>query len=753
MSENKHFTEKIIQHRWLIIAIVILLTLVFGYGLTRIRINPDIISSLPNDDEVAQLYTQIGDEFGGNDMGLVVLETDDIFQLEVLEHIQMVTDSILFSPGVITVTSLTNMMDIKSSEWGIEIGKLVDEYEMPTTQEEVDELKAYVMSKDMYKELIVSEQGDAAAIMFTFESSEDKQAIARIIKEKIESLNLPETIYYGGLPMMMNDVSDLIINDIIWLVPIVFVLIASILLFSFRSLNGLLMPLLSAGIAIIWTMGIMAFTGFELTIITNIIPVVLLAVGSAYSIHILNSVNNASGETGKEKLLNALKYITTSVILASATTIVGFISFVFGAYLLMIRNFGIFSAVGTGIALLLSVFFVPALLAVQQEKNKDKASPKKRDKVAFIDRILTPLIEYVFKHPKFTLSIWLIALIISIWGIFRIQTSVNIVDYFKKDNPARVSENVLQEKFGGTMPVFIVFEGDIQDPKLLQSMAETALFMKTDPNISIAQSVADLIEQMNDAMGEGLLVPDERAKIEQLWFLLDGQEIMSQLVNDDLTKGVILAKLASIDSRDMASFTAKMEQYIEEHQSDEFTMSLTGMPSVYVELENSLVKSQYTSVIIAIVMVIIIVGLMLKSFKRGLYTSLPVISTVIILLGFLGLTGISLDIATVLVASIAMGIGIDYSIHIITGYNKFLSSTGNTEEAIRSVLKTSGKAVIINLSSVAAGFLVLLFSNLIPLQSFGLLVALSMLVSGLGALTMLPATLLLAYRNENNTKN
>lgn len=749
MSARKHFTERIIQHRWLIIVSVILITIVFGYGLTRIRINPDIMSSLPGDDEVARLYKEIGEEFGGNDIGLVVLETNDIFTLEALDHIRMVTDSIYYAPGIITVTSLTNIIDIKSSDWGIEIGKLVDEYELPATRQEMDELREYVMSKDMYKGLIVSEQEDAAAIIFTFENSDDKQAIARSIKEKIESLHLPETIYYGGLPMMMNDVSDLIVNDIIWLVPLVFVLIASILLISFRSLNGLLMPLLSAGIAIIWTMGIMAFAGFEVTIITNIIPVVLLAVGSAYSIHILNSVNNAQGENRKERLLNALKYITTSVILASATTIVGFISFVFGAYLLMIRNFGLFSAVGTGIALLLSVFFVPALLAVMQDKKTAPTKPKKTNK-ALLDRILTPLIEYVFKHPKFILTAWSVALVISVWGIFKIQTSVNIVDYFKKDNPARISENLLQEKFGGTMPVFVVFEGDIQEPDLLKTMSETAKFMKTDPNISVAQSVADLIEQMNDAMGEGLEVPDEKAKIEQLWFLLDGQEIMSQLVNDELTKGVILAKLASIDSRDMESFTKKMEQYIEAHQSDTFKMSLTGMPSVYVELEHSLVKSQYTSILIAIIMVIIIVGIMLKSLKRGFFTSLPVISTVIILLGFLGHTGITLDIATVLVASIALGIGIDYSIHIITGYTKFLNHSGQTEEAIRSVLKTSGKAVIINLSSVAAGFLVLLFSNLIPLQSFGLLVALSMVVSGIGALTMLPATLLLAYRNENN---
>ncbi len=131
-----------------------------------------------------------------------------------------------------------------------------------------------------------------------------------------------------------------------------------------------------------------------------------------------------------------------------------------------------------------------------------------------IDRLLMPLVHFVFNHPVRTLSIWGGGvLIICIWGIFQIKTSINIVDYFKKNNPpTRITENIMQEKFGGTMPIFLVFEGDIQEPEILKMMMKTETYMKTDPNITIAQSVADLIEQMNDAMGEGLAIPDEKEK-------------------------------------------------------------------------------------------------------------------------------------------------------------------------------------------------------------------------------------------------
>ncbi|MFA5302431.1 MAG: MMPL family transporter [Bacteroidales bacterium] len=742
------FAEGIVKFKWLIIIAVTGLTVFFSYQAKDLHINADIISSLPDDDPAARLYKEIGTQFGGNDMGMIVLETDDVFKAEVIQHIKQITDSLKYTNGVSTVTSLTNILDIKSSEWGIEIGKLVDEYDLPVEQSQLDSLKKYVFSKEMYKGAVVSEDGTATAIMFTLLPDEDKQAVAKEIKDKIEALDLPETIYFGGLPMMMNDINDLIVSDIIWLIPIVFLVIAIILLLSFKSFRGVLLPLLIAGIAVIWTMGLMALTGYELTIISNIIPVVLLAVGSAYTIHVLNSINHNKHTDRKQALVQALGYILVPVILAAVTTAIGFVSFVFGAYLTMIKDFGIFTAVGTLIALILSLFFVPALISGLSMYRKKAVTENEEKQTLLTHKILLPLVNFLFKHPKYTLTGWGVLLMLCIGGITLIKTSVNMADYFKKDNPTRVAEDVMQKKFGGSLPVFVVFEGDMQNPEVLKMMIRTEHFMKEDPNIEITQSVADLIEQMNDAMGEGKKIPDDKAKIEQLWFLLDGQEVMPQLVNDDLSKGIIQSKFASVDSKDIEVFTAKMTRFIEENPNEHCNIELTGMPSVYVKLNSSLINSQYNSLLIAIFMVVLIVGLMLRSATKGIFAAIPVVATIIVLFGFMGITGIPLDIATVLVASIALGIGIDYSIHVITGFNKHLISHGNAEKAIEETILLSGKAVIINVISVSAGFLILLFSQIVPLQNFGLLIAISMFGSGFGALTLLPVILILVNRKR-----
>ncbi|MCD6091040.1 MAG: MMPL family transporter, partial [Bacteroidales bacterium] len=257
--------KAIVELKWLIIIVVIGLTAFFGFQLKTLTINSDVLSSLPDDDPVAKLYKDVGKKYGGNDMGMIVLETKDIFNTEVLEHVKQITDSLKITEGISTVTSLTDIIDIKNVDGGIEIGKLIDEYELPDTQSKLDSLKDYVFSKDMYKGSIVSDDGTATLIMFTLLDDVDKQAVAKEVKDKVIALNLPEKLYFGGLPMMMNDISDLIMADLTWLLPIVFIIIAFILLLSFRSARGVIMPLLTAVIAVVWTLGIMVLLGFELT--------------------------------------------------------------------------------------------------------------------------------------------------------------------------------------------------------------------------------------------------------------------------------------------------------------------------------------------------------------------------------------------------------------------------------------------------------------------------------------------------------
>jgi predicted RND superfamily exporter protein len=728
-------------------------TLFFGNEIRSLKIDADILRSLPDEDPDARLLKKIGENFGGNNMGVIILETDNIYQTSVLEHIQLLTDTLANIDGITTVSSLTNIINIKGGDYGIEIGKLVDEYEMPESPKDFQILRNNILNNEMYKGSIVSEDETSTLIIFNLDNNSDVNAIAKNVIQKTEELNLPEKLYYIGSPMLLTYISDLMRDDLTNLLPLAFLVIAFILFLSFRSISGVLLPLLIAIIAIVWSLGSMAFLDIKMSMISNNIPIILLAIGSAYTIHVINRINKVSQSKETDVIARALAFVLIPLILAALTTIIGFVSFIFGAYLNMIVDFGIFTALGTLFASLLSIFFVPAILEVINYKRKKNI--KQKEHSFLTNYFLKPINALLIKRPKTILIFWMVLIAISIVGMSSIKRSVDIQEYFKKNNPTRLAENIMIEKFGGTKPIFVHFKGNMQSPKVLKTMIQTSEYMEKSPDVYTSMSIAKLIAEINLNITNTRGIPNKSEQIEQLWFLLEGNEVLNRFVNEDLTEGIIISKFKSPDNESKKEFAKYMRAFIATNSSEDCEIEITGMPFVDITMDQSLINSQIGSILIAILFVIILVGIILRSWISGLYASIPIIATIMLLFGFMGLTGISLNIATVLVASVALGIGIDYSIHIISHFNESYKKSQDLYASIQESILISGNAIIINVISVSAGFLILVFSEMVPLQYFGLLIALSMVSSCLGALTLLPSILILMNRNKskNNMQN
>ena len=746
------FSRFIVDQRWLVVAVILIISAVLGYQIQHLEVNSNVIDSLPDDDPDAVLLKEVGDKFGGNRMGIIILETDNIYTEEVLGHIVQITDSLSEMISIQSVTSITNVIEITGGEYGIEVGSLVDPYEIPSTPEELQALRDRVNAKEMYKGSLVSVDGTACIIIFALEEDADINVVADGVKSMINSMNLHENVYYSGSPMLVSAISELISRDMARLIPITFVVIGIVLFLGFRSFAGVVLPLLVAGLAIVWTIGLMVLGGFQMSMVSSNIPILLLAIGSAYSIHVVNIIRIESQKGDMKSAVKvALFYIFIPVLLSAITTSAGFASFTFGAYLDMIRVYGLFTALGTLISCLLSLTFVPAILAMVKT-SKTVEGNKKSDNGFMHKVILSPLNTVLFKHPKYILVSWTFLIIASIGGIFLIKREVDIKDYFPEGNPTRVAEEIMIEKFGGTKPVFVLFKGDIQDPAVLKTMLEVEAHMKQSPDIIKTQSIADLVVDLNEVLGQGGGLPENRAVVEQLWFLIDGNEYLSRMVTEDLDEAIILSTFISGAKSAKIDFARHMRDFIAEKNTEELEVMITGMPFVDITMDNSLVRSQLGSLSIAVIFVIIIVGLILKSLKSGFQAAAPIIATIVILIGVMGFTGIPLNIGTVLVASVALGIGIDYSIHVINHFNNSLSKGDNVDQALSDAILISGNAIVINVVSVASGFLILLMSEMLPLQYFGLLVAISMIGSGLGALTLLPVILVLSYRNRKGPK-
>ena len=743
-----NISGQIIKFKWPVVLATTVLTVFFGLQLPKLSINSDILKSLPDSDKNARLLKTVSQNFGGHNIGIIILETENVYTTSVIEHISALTEGIAAIDGIGSVSSVTNIINIKGEDGGIEVGKLIDPYELPSSEESFETLREDIKGNKLYRNAIISEDETSAVVFFYLNQDAVVKEVANKVIETCNSLELPENLYYAGSPMLVSYISDLMRNDLVTLLPISMLVIALVLFLSFKSLCGVVLPLLSAVIATIWTLGSMSLLGYNMTMISNNIPIILLAVGSAYAIHVINKVRLDRSDDFKEGLQSSLSAVFIPVILAGITTAVGFVSFIFGAYLDMIVEFGIFSSLGTLYACLLALTFVPAIIAIAGSRAIKSRDPLSR-KDGFIEKAIHQMADLVVRKPKQILSFWAILILSGLAGIFFIERSVNIQDYFKPGNPARKAEQIMMDKFGGTKPVFMLFEGDILNPVVLKAMMDASAYMEGSPDINSTLSVAHLVAELNYAITGNRAIPEDPEQIQQLWFLLDGNETLQRLIDPDLTQAIIISKFKSPDNASKKAFASYMDAYISSHPLPDVTIEITGMPFVDVVMDKSLINSQIGSILIALIFVIIVIGVVLKSFKYGLLATIPIAASIIILFGLMGLTGISLNIGTVLVASVALGIGIDYSIHIITQFNKKRNDQTDPGTAATESIRTTGKAIIINFLAVSSGFLVLVFSEMVPLIYFGVLIAVSMISSGLGALTLLPVILISSKKTHD----
>ncbi len=738
------FAEQIVRYRWFVLTVVLLLTAFLGYQFKFVQVDSNLINSLPKDDPVVMLFEEVGERFGGNEMGMIILESGNVLMPNVLDDIQEITDTISKTNGVLSVTSLTNMMNINVEGDDFQVQNLINDTNRPKNREQADSLKNEIVKNKMVAGSIISDDATATLVIYTVKDGVDADSLTLVVMDEVSKLNIKTKHYFAGAPALRSYVDEIVAHDLRTLIPIAFIVIAFVLFLSFHSIRGIVIPILTAGFGIVWALGLFVLMGFKLSMVSNNVPIIILAVGTAYAIHVLNRINQGAENENKLRISKAFRFMILPVSLTALTTMVGFLSFVLGAYLTMIRDFGILAALGTFFSALLALTFVPALLAVMPVKSRKEAKMRiKASRSKMKKYILLPLSKRVVVHSKRVIAGWLLLFMISSSGIFILKRSVSTTGYFKKNHPSSIAERIMAEKLGGSKPVFIVFKGDIQSPEVLNAMLDVEKYMKNSQYISSTQSIADVVARLNGAFSGENKIPDTEDEVGQLWFILGQNESLSRLVTPDLDQAIVIAKYIDSENNDVNNFQKYMDSYFEKHKSENYSVQMTGMPFVNARLDKNLLYSQIFSLLIAIFFVVVIVSIMFRSFLKGLIASVPIIATIGILYGIMGIASIPLNIVTVLVASIAIGIGIDYSIHFISHFNHSVKDLNSVPKAIEETILVSGRAIMINFISVSAGFLVLIFSNLVAMEYFGILIALSMLGSSMGALTLLPAIFLL----------
>lgn len=557
---KKNFSNFVIRNRLVVIVLLILATFFFGYRITRLKLNADFSTYLKQDDPLVKEYNHIGEMFAGKSLVMVPIESENVFSFQTLSLMKKLTDAYKNLPNISYVASLTNVIDFKKTEWGLEVGNLLQNGEVPQSDAELRRLRDYVLSKEMYVGDLVSEDGKAAIIVARLIPGVDE---AKVVNEMIhvteEIVPSTENISFGGLPAITYVIMEQIKSNFIVLLPIMIFLIFLILFISFRKPGGIFLPLAIVLFAIVFVFGFISVFGLTVDFATALVPILLIAMGSADGIHFMKRYYERKklGELPRSALQKAFKEMWLPMLITTITSMVGFSSLLISE-MSIIAQFGLLSALGIILALLITYFFLPAVLSFSKAREKyEKKAIKKRS-----NRLAETVGEFVYRRKAVVLVLGIGLIVASVVGITKIYTDVDHSLCLRKNSKPYNADMLLRKKFGGSIPVQVKVKGDLKDPSTLKSMRYVERYINQLPLISEPLSLASTLSEMNNTMNGRYVVPESREGVANLLFLVEGEEIMEQMVTSDYSNALIQAKLATWATASMVKTVEGIDQFI-----------------------------------------------------------------------------------------------------------------------------------------------------------------------------------------------
>lgn len=750
-----------------VLLILLLMTGFLGSRMGNITMETDSDAMMPEGHPAILYNDQVEDVFGIRDamiVGIVNEEQGGVFNPGTLALVKRLTEIIAALKGVVAITdddvvSLSTIDNILGTENGFEVAKFMET--LPTDSAGTEELRRKLYDNGMFVGGIISRDGTATAIYAELESDAKSRTqvyrdIKTLIAEEMQKGG-PEKIYLAGRPVLEVTFGEYMAADMQKMMPIVMVVVIIVLFLTFRSLSGIILPLLVVIGSVIWSLGIMSLSGIPLFTISTQMPVILMAVGTAYGIHILNKYFQDRiqfPEMDKRQLILAvMDEIWKPVMMTGLTTAVGFSSLV-TAYMVPIRYFGIFTAVGVLAAMLFSLLMIPAALTVFNVKVRIKAGNDAQPSAnGLFSHWLSKSGGLIFDHRRLVILATGAIIIVATFGLWRISTNSSWMEGIKHSSDVYIANEILNEKFDGTMSMYVVVEGlnpgDIKSPAILRKIDELQADLEKMDLVGGTRSIAEYLKRMNRVMNEDRkefeTIPDSQELVAQYLFMYSmsgGPEDFDDVVDYDYRQANIWVQMKSDYTDDVTRIIKRIEAFAATNfPGNKVKIKLAGRAytsNIWVDL---LIRGQMNSIIFSILAVFLITAIMFRSVVAGIFNIIPISVALLLNFGIMALLGYPLDVSTALSSGIVIGVGIDYTIHYLSKYRLENAQLNDSRLATTRTMATTGRAIVFNALGVIAGFMVLYSSNFPVNQQMGGLVSLSMFTCFLAAMTILPALL------------
>lgn len=754
----RRFFEFIADHPYVTIGVILLITLGFLAFIPRLHTDTNFKNYLDKNDPTVVVMERAEDRYGSQDLFMVAVENDSgIFNTETLTKIEEMQAEFAGIRGVDEVTGPLNAQVITGTEKTLRVGPAASKEAVPQTAREMDAYRARVMASNTVRDYIVSSDGKAVVISIKLKLDADDVAVAKQAVAIVEKYDAsPDHVYMTGLPYMNLVMTQSMGKDLRILLPLVILVIVVVLYLSFWSLRGVALPLLVVSLSAIWTLGLMAMFNVPITIISFILPVILMAIGTAYCIHVLNKYYEeiAAGADRRTAVIETGMRMVSPVSMAGLTTVAGFLSLL-NSFLIPQRQFGVFTGLGVLAAMVLSLVLIPALLAaLKLPKKKIHGNDR-----GILSRALSGFERVILHHRWIVIIASVVLLGVFLAGLPLLRVETSETEFLGKDSPVVQAIDVMDNHFSGSEQVMIEIDtgrrDGLKDPAVLNEVVALQEFLESKgvkKTISLADMVAEMNQKFHADDPAYYVIPQDRKLISQLLllFTFQGGDLGSMALGD-FSAGEVMGLYSASGSSEQVQLANEVGDYLDSHFTGSLKAQMVGPTLVSSRMFSRIAMSQITSLGTSIVASGFIVALLLGSLIAGFISLIPIAFTVVINFGVMAYSGTPLDMSTLMVSSIAIGIGIDYAIHFISRFRREMQSGETAERALQATIQTTGRGIAYNALALALGFAVLLLSSFKGTSNFGLLIAMTMVISALSAFTIIPA-LLVTFKPRFLTK-
>lgn len=733
----------IAHHPWVVLAAVGLWTALAAVGLGRLGFDNSSERLLVQGTPEAEYLEEARRMFGGDEILFVLLRAPDVLAPGVVRDLERITEAVRDVEGVERVTSLATLRWPWSAGEDVVVERLFTEDGKPRPDAPLASALAHPL---VAGSLMTRDRKVAAVLAFVRPRPEDPRFKGRLVADvevAVAEVAPGREVLLGGAPFGQVQIDALTRHDLRVLGAGAFVAMAVLLAFTYRSVTGVVLPLLTVVLSLFWTLGFAGMAGVSISVVTSVLMPLVLAIGTSYCVRVVSehARQRSLGREGADAVAATLVEVGVTVVLCGIISALGFLPLC-TSRVDVVRDLGTLSVAASALSMVAALTLVPAILAL----GRRGARQARNDAVdAWLAALLMRVHALTDRYAGSVLAAGALLVFLGAIGLARLGVDQNPYEWFPEGSPAAVSTHVIDEGLGGVLPFSVVVESPDGpwDPALLRTTDALAAALRTDPDVRAVASASDYLRLVAGAFqpaesGAGPL-PDRRNLIAQYALLYDlgDAEILAPYVNQESGRHHLMVRLEHSSTSEVQAFLSRLEGRLREIVAPPLVARVTGTGLLRVATAHEFAAGLVEQLALASLAIAALLAIALRSPSLGALALLPNLMPILLVYGMLGWLRIPLNVATVTTGAAALGNAVDDTVQYLDRYRRLRLTLGS--DARRATLEAVGQPMIASDIVLAVGFGVLTFASFFPVASLGYLGGAAMALSLLANLLLLPA--------------